>query len=407
MTLPGSPPAKQLAAKFPPATIIYVTMSLDVGGTERHLTLIAPRLLAYGWNPIVFCLWRRGQLAASLEAAGIEVIGASGSNLPSRKWTHDAPNIALAWFRLAALVLRRRPQVIHCFLPVAYLLGAPLGLVLRVPIKVMSRRSLNLYQRGQSAVHKIECWLHRRMTAVIANSKRVALELITHENCAPEKVGLIYNGADLSGIAAAQPQKSSDGKATLTLIIVANLIPYKGHADLVAALGEIANRLPRRWQLLCVGRDEGLGEALRYQADGLGLTDNIHFLGQRSDVPQLLKEADIGILCSHQEGFSNAVIEGLAAGLPMVVTDVGGNAEAVTHGETGLVVPPHDPTTLGEAILALALDPVRRARMGAAAQADARRRFSIETCVQSYDRLYRGLMLGEKAGEIEGLAVDR
>ena len=407
MTLPGALPATQPAAAFPPATIIYVTMSLDVGGTEKHLSLIVPHLRAFGWKPVVVCLWRRGQLAASLEAAGVEVIGPSDSNRPSQEWTRDAPSIGLAWFKLAALVLRRRPQVIHFFLPVAYLLGAPLALLLRVPIKVMSRRSLNLYQRGQPAIHRIECWLHRKMSAVIANSKRVAFELIEREGCPPEKVGLIYNGTDLSEIAAAKPQNSCNGEARLTLIVVANLIPYKGHADLVTALGEIAGRLPRRWQLLCVGRDEGYGDVLRSQAEGLGMRDNIHFLGQRSDVPQLLKAADIGILCSHQEGFSNAIIEGLAAGLPMVVSDVGGNAEAVTDGETGLVVPPHAPTALADAILALASDPDRRARMGAAAQADAQRRFSIETCVESYDRLYRGLMLGKNAGDMKGLRVER
>jgi glycosyltransferase involved in cell wall biosynthesis len=404
MTIPGALSATQPAVAFPPATIIYVTMSLDVGGTEKHLSLIAPRLRAVGWKPVVVCLWRRGQLAASVEAAGVEVVGPSDSNLPSKKWTRDAPSIALAWFKLAVLVLRRRPQVIHFFLPVAYLLGAPLALLLRVPIKVMSRRSLNLYQRGQPAIHRIERWLHRKMSAVIANSKRVAFELIEREGCAPEKVGLIYNGTDLSEIAAAKPQNP---KARLTLIMVANLIPYKGHADLVTALGEIAGRLPRRWQLLCVGRDDGLGDVLRSQAESLGMCDNIYFLGQRSDVPQLLKAADIGILCSHQEGFSNAIIEGLAAGLPMVVSDVGGNAEAVTDGETGLVVPPHAPTALAGAILALASDPDRRARMGAAAQANAQRRFSIETCVESYDRLYRGLMLGENAGDIEGLRAER
>ncbi len=405
MTLSSSPSATQASVPAVPSpTVVYVTMSLDVGGTERHLSLVAPRLRKCGWTPVVVCLWRRGSLADALEAEGVEVIGRSAPERPHRQWAGDAASLAFAWLKLVALVVRRRPQVMHFFLPVAYMLGAPIALLLRVPVKVMSRRSLNLYQRGHAAVYRIECWLHRHMTAVIANSQRVARELIEREGCAAEKVGLIYNGTDLSAIAAAQPVGDDRAAAQLTLIMVANLIPYKGHADLLTALGEISDRLPQPWQLLCIGRDEGFGETLRRQAAALGLTDNVRFLGQRSDVPSLLKAADIGILCSHQEGFSNAVIEGLAAGLPMVVTDVGGNAEAVTHGEAGLVVPPHEPAALGRAILDLATDRERRARMGAAARGRAVRHFSIESCVENYDRLYRGLLRGETAGTIPRLS---
>ncbi|NWG24074.1 MAG: glycosyltransferase [Pseudorhodoplanes sp.] len=389
-------------------TIVYVTMSLDTGGTEKHLSLVVPRLRDHGWTPIVYCLWRRGAFAAVLEQAGIEVIGRDAPDRAARDWKRDGLHLARAWLRLARLVARRKPQIMHFFLPLAYMLGAPLAILLRVPVKVMSRRSLNIYQGGQSAVHRVECWLHARMNAVVANSRRVARDLIDSEGCPPDKVGLIYNGTDLSAVSAVAPADGpgeSKAAPSLTLIIVANLIPYKGHADLLTALGGIASQLPQGWRLLCAGRDEGCGQQLIEQAGQLGIGANVHFLGERSDVPRLLRTADIGILCSHQEGFSNAVIEGLAAGLPMVVTDVGGNAEAVADGETGLVVPPRDPAALGRAILALAAEPDRRRSMGRAAREDAVRRFSIESCVDRYDRLYRGLMDHKLPGEIEGLRV--
>jgi glycosyltransferase involved in cell wall biosynthesis len=388
-------------------TIVYVTMSLDIGGTEKHLSLVVPRLRARGWTPIVYCLWRRGRFASVLEEAGIEVIGRDAPDRAARDWKRDGLYLAGAWLRLAHLVARRKPQIMHFFLPLAYMLGAPLAILLRVPVKVMSRRSLNTYQGGQSGVHRIERFLHARMNAVVANSKRVARDLIESEGCPPDKVGLIYNGTDLSAVsAAARDESSGEGQAAppLTLIIVANLIPYKGHADLLTALGGIASQLPQGWRILCAGRDEGCGRQLVEQAGQLGIGANVHFLGERSDVPQLLKTADIGILCSHQEGFSNAVIEGLAAGLPMVVTDVGGNAEAVADDETGLVVPPHDPAALGRAILALAMEPERRRKMGRAAREDAVRRFSIESCVDHYDRLYRGLIDHKLPGEIRAFA---
>lgn len=388
-------------------TILYVTMSLDVGGTERHLSLIAPGLRERGWNPVVFCLWRRGQLASALEEAGIEVIG--GPGFSNERWfgLKRVTTLTRSLAQLTAIILRRKPQIIHFYLPLAYMLGAPIAILYRIPIKVMSRRSLNLYQRKHLAVREIEHWLHKHMTALLANSRRVADELIQQEGCAPENVGLIYNGTDLSTLATAKrPYSTLDVPASeLTLLVVANLIPYKGHADLLSALGQVALEMPQPWQLICVGRDQGHGLQLRDQVTKLGLEKNIHFLGERNDIPQLLKAANIGILSSHEEGFSNAVIEGMAAALPMIVTDVGGNAEAVQNGITGLVVPPHNPTALGHAVLQLASDPDLRARMGAKARERAEQQFSLQSCVLKYDRLYRGLLNGQKLAQINGVGL--
>ena len=127
------------------------------------------------------------------------------------------------------------------------------------------------------------------------------------------------------------------------------------------------------------------------------LADLLHgairtWLGQRDDAPALLAAAGVGILCSHQEGFSNSILEGMAAGLPMLVTDVGGNAEAVVDGETGLVVPAHDPARLGAALASLAGDPAPRRAMGAAGRRRAAEHFSLDECVAAYERLYEGLL---------------
>jgi glycosyltransferase involved in cell wall biosynthesis len=189
------------------------------------------------------------------------------------------------------------------------------------------------------------------------------------------------------------------------LIIVANLIPYKGHADLVQALAICRQRMPLDWCLLIVGRDDGIQEQLQRQIDIIGSADRIRFLGARRDVPALLAAADIGLLVSHQEGFSNAILEGMAAGLPMIVTDVGGNAEAVRHGETGLVVPARDPDQLAAAIVRLSNDAAARNAFGNAGRERVREYFSFASCVDRYDRLYRGLWRGDVPQQIEGVAV--
>jgi len=381
-------------------------MSLDIGGTERHLSLIAPRLRDLGWRPVIFCLWRRGDLATALETAGIEIVGGRATVRPDKRWWCDMHHIALSWAQLIILTLRHRPKVMHFFLPLAYMLGAPISILLRVPVRLMSRRSLNIYQGGHSMIWKIEKRLHASMTAILANSTPVARELIEEEGCPPGKVGIIYSGTDLTAITSEQrPSLDVMGlaPAQFTMITVANLIPYKGHADLLNALSQIASNLPESWRLLCVGRDDGCGQSLHEQALELGLSANVLWLGERDDVPRLLKLADIGVLSSHQEGFSNSVIEGLAAGLPMVVTDVGGNAEAVIDGETGLVVPPRDSAALGRALLQLALDPDARKKMSEAASDRAKNNFSIDGCVNQYDRLYRALIANKTLEAVDGL----
>ena len=225
------------------------------------------------------------------------------------------------------------------------------------------------------------------MAAVLGNSAAVVTELRA-EGVAEDRLCLLYHGVDLSAYSAS-PARDGD---SLNMVIVANLIPYKGHADLLDALGGIRGQLPGGWTLHCVGRDDGQGEALRARATSLGIERNIRWLGERDDVPAILGRADLGILCSHQEGFANSILEGMAAGLAMVVTDVGGNREAVVDGVTGLVVPPRDPTALEAAILDLARDPDRRAVMGKAARARAQENFSMDACVAGYVRLYDGLV---------------
>ena len=140
-------------------------------------------------------------------------------------------------------------------------------------------------------------------------------------------------------------------------MVIANLIPYKGHRELIEGLSHIERELPGDWRILLVGRDHGIRAELEALSTTCGVSHRIRFLGQRSDIPALLAAADFGLLTSREEGFSNVILEGMAAGLAMIVTDVGGNAEAVVHGETGFVVPPRNPKAIGDAILELARNP--------------------------------------------------
>ena len=176
-------------------------------------------------------------------------------------------------------------------------------------------------------------------------------------------------------------------------VMVANLIPYKGHKDLIEALAMAAPQLPPSWQVLCVGRDEGRRSELEALAVTKGLAPNVRFLGQRSDISYLLAAADFGVLPPREnETISNAILESMRASLPMAVTDIGGNAEAVIDGETGFVVPPRDPSALCSAILQLAHDPALRRELGNAGRQRVTTSFTLDDCVAEYCALYVDLI---------------
>jgi glycosyltransferase involved in cell wall biosynthesis len=377
--------------------ILFVTSSLDVGGTERHLASISGVLRARGWTVVVYSTGGEGPFAEVLRRDGIRVIVAP------RPVRGRALRLPLAAFHLLRVLLKGRFAIVHFFLPEAYIIGAPLAFLVRAGLLIMSRRSLNDYQEKLPLGGLVERRLHSLMTAVLANSRSVAKQL-EDEGVAARRIGLIYNGVGETGhVGASRPQvRAMLGleEAALVLVIVANLIPYKGHLDLIEALGLIAGGMPPGWQLLVVGRDEGVGAAIRSRADALGIDSHVSLLGIRSDVPDLLNASDIAVLASHQEGFSNAIIEGMQAGLPMIVTDVGGNAEAVVDGESGLVVAPHNPNALGNAILRLASDGGLRRRYGDAGRRRVEAYFSLNGCVAAYEALYCGLLRGEAPADI-------
>lgn len=365
--------------------ILYVIGSLDLGGAERHLAQITPALRNAGWTPTIYCLTHRGAQYAELERQGVSVIG------PPYEYKARGQLIRLlaliaSCAKLLGILLLRRPSIIHFFLPLAYVIGTPLSIVAGVPIRIMSRRSLNFYQRRYPLISWLERRFHRHMNCVLGNSGAVIKDLLA-EGVDVTRTKLIHNGIDLNPFGETSSAEENR-PSSLVFIIVANLIQYKGHADLIEAFASISHSLPAGWKLWCVGRDDGLKEGLQLLAKTRNVADNVVFLGPQTDVPSLLKSADISILCSHEEGFSNAILEAMAAQLPVIATNVGGNPEAVVHGETGLIVPSKDPTSLAQAILYLALNPQLRKDMGRAGRRRVKSLFSIDRCAQAYSDLY-------------------
>ncbi|MBI3506457.1 MAG: glycosyltransferase [Proteobacteria bacterium] len=389
--------------------VLVLTSSLRVGGTERHLSTILPLLAERGWRIGVARLGPDGPVGDALRAAGIAVFDAESRASQIRvlpRPLRGAVSYALQTLPLVRLIWSGRPKLVHAFLPNPTSIGGLACLAYGFRPWISSRRALNLYQAQNASASWLERWTMRRADAVLGNSTAILRDL-RGEGIAESRLALIHNGVGLAMPADARAAVracegiSPDG---LLLVIVANLLPYKGHLDLVEALGRVAGRLPADWTLLCVGRNDGLQAEIEARADAGGIAGRVRFAGERADVRPLLVAADLYVSASHEEGFSNSVLEAMAAGLPVIATRVGGTPDAVQDGETGLLVPARDAGAMGDAILRLAADGGLRARMGMAGRARVEAEFAIGRCVDSYDAVYRGITLNPAAWPSDLLA---
>lgn len=355
-----------------------------------HLLQVLPSLVRRGLEVRVQTLTNRGELADQLEHAGVNVLGhrRSTSSIRSRNLLARAARLLRAVASITRILVAWRPDVVHFFLPSAYLVGAPCAILFSRAKRAMSRRSLDDYQRERPLLARVERQLHYFMHGLCGNSAAIIKQLAA-EGAPLDRLHLIYNGVDLSRFPLVE-QKPRDSDHPLTFLIVANLIAYKGHADLIDAFALARKRLPP-WRLVCAGRDDGIGSTLRARAAAAEIATEIQFVGNRSDIPELMRQADVAVLSSHQEGFPNAVIEAMAAGLPVVATAVGGVIEAVIHGETGFLVPIRDPSAMAEALVTIARDATLRKRFGEQGRAVAQRRFALDTCADAYISFYRRL----------------
>jgi glycosyltransferase involved in cell wall biosynthesis len=203
---------------------------------------------------------------------------------------------------------------------------------------------------------------------------------------------LLYNGisgALVERLAAAQRRPAQPDAPRV--MIVGRLAPQKGHRDFLAASAELLRRFPRA-ELRIVGAGALLDELCAF-ANELGIVHAAHFLGQRSDVPDLLLETDLLVSASIWEGFPTVILEAMAAGAPVVATDVSGSRELVRDGQTGRLVPMGQPAALAQVMIEMLEQPEHTYQMAKAAQQQVRR-YTLEYTAAGYEQLYQAILHG-------------
>ena len=370
-----------------PIRVLYVMTTLDVGGAEGQFALLAERLDRRRFDVMVITLGDESALARRLRDVGIPVVALRV--VTSAGW-HPFRLLA-AIPRVLAEVRHFRPAIVHGVLIHGYLLGGFAARFNGVPVLISSRRALSSAKTRFRPLLILEQWVNRFTRVVIANSEAVRQDAIRAEGLPAHKVRVIWNG-----IVATRYSQPVDESLRVGLelqysepviAIVSNFIRYKGHAHFLRAFAALAAEHTRATAILIGdGPERRTCEAL---VSDLQIADKVRFLGQRPDVPRLLQLADIVVHPSLTEGFSNAILEAMAAGKPVIATNVGGNPEAVTHGVTGYIVTPADADALLAPMRLLSSDRTLRESMGAAGRQRIASSFSIEGMIQRYEDCYR------------------
>jgi glycosyltransferase involved in cell wall biosynthesis len=375
-------------ARISKRKVFHLVDSLNVGGTETQAVELALRMPANAYSTTLGCLSAKGPLLDRLKGSDVLV------EEFHPKGGLDSPGGFYETLRLAVYLRRGRFQVLHAHDLWSNLMGVPAALLARVPAIISSQRDLSHFDwyRGikRKALRQIQCM----SSVLLANATPIRDALVAEDGFPPSKLRVIHNGVDTSKFQAGVRDRErlfpglEDGKL---VVLVGNMhSDVKGHPWLIAAAPAVLKEFPETRFVLA-----GDGEArvtFERQVEELGVGGNFRFLGSRTDVPDILASCDIAVLPSKAEGLPNAVLEYMAAGLPTIVSRVGGNPELVQDGVTGLLVPPQDSAALEQALLRLLRDEEFSRRIGANGQRMAIQDFSFERLVREVDELYSDLL---------------
>ena len=348
----------------------------ESGGAEMLVRNLSLAYAARGHQCHVVYISDAAALGASAAYERGFVAALDGAGIGHTMLGHDSRrNPLLGAWRLRRAVRAFRPDVLHLHLAWGLLFQA-LGLL----------RARTVYTH-HNIVFKFPPRLFRIfdrfVTRYVAICEACRTVLAQHVG---RPIVLIYNGVPRS---FAQPAVDRVDRQVIEVLSVGNLTPQKYYPRLVAAASLLVRALAARgcairFRIAGEGPERGAIERLVAEA---GLVDHIELLGARRDVAALMAQADVLVLASRFEGLPLTLIEAAMAGLPVVATDVGGNAEIVADGVTGSLVPPSDPAAIARAIQAITDDAALRTRMGEAACARANR-FALDRCVDAHLALY-------------------
>jgi glycosyltransferase involved in cell wall biosynthesis len=361
--------------------ILQIIPTLDRGGAEKQLCLLAAGLPRNEFDVHVCTLTRSGPLAAGLAQAGIPPVSIG------KRWKLDPQ----AFWRLKEHVARLKPDLIHTWMFAANTYGFAAARLCGVRNIVVGQRCVDPWKSRLQLT--LDGALARRCRQVVVNSEGVRDFYVRHGTPA-EQVRVIANGVALPAPPAAtrrQMLAELELPAGSRLIaLIGRLWPQKRVKDAIWA-ADLLKVIRDDVHLLVIGDGPQRDRLHRYRDQCL-IRDKVHFLGERGDVPQILPHCDVLWSTSGYEGQSNVILEAMAAGVPIVATDIPGTRELIASGVTGCLVRVGDRASLAKWTERLLNDAALAGRLAAAARQRVQSEFSVEKMVERHAELYRELL---------------
>ncbi len=359
--------------------VLLAIESSGPGGAENVVLSLAVALRSAGEDPIIATL-RPGWMTERAVEAKLPVW-----IVPQR------PGLDLAWvFAFARRLRRERIDVLHSHEFAMNAFGGAAALLARVPaLSTIHGRSWVSERSRRVLAYRV---LRRLGIPIVAVSEDLAGFLAQGLDLSRSSLTVVHNGIPLPPLVSTEEHAARRAVARSTLAVppdgpllvaVGNLYPVKDHATLLRALAQLPSA-----RVAIAGRGEEEGR-LRQLAAELGLSDRLHLLGLRDDVDTVLAAGEVFVQSSLSEGLPLAVLEAMAAGLPVVATRVGGIAEAVEDGKTGYLAPAADPAALAAALRRVLEANDRGAALGELGRRRAETEFSVEVMTERYRTLYR------------------
>ncbi len=360
-----------------PARILFYVPCLGMGGVEKKVRDIAMALPRDRFDPVVVwsCYW--GSLGDDLQSAGIPVLQLP-FNRPRRLC------------EVVTAIRELQPDIFHSFSYRKEDCDVRAALQAGVP-KILTYRADVRFWDGASALQEWETFRNQGTHRIAVCSEAVAKVVRNVEKVPDAKIRVIYNGVKFPDEASSDPTIRENlgippGDALIGY--VGNYRQEKGHETLLRAFRQVLDERPSVRLLCCGVSHPGVKSRLEALATELRLNDRVTLLDLQLDVDPIYRALDLYVHPSDTEGFSNSLLEGMSHGKPVVATRAGGNAEAVRHGETGLLVPPGDPAAMSKAILTLLADADLAAKLGSAARNRVQKSFQFHNMLNGYIDLY-------------------
>jgi glycosyltransferase involved in cell wall biosynthesis len=377
-------------------SILYIIGDLNIGGTEKHLLNILP-YLQKEFNVSIYTFKEKGELAYLFEKNGIKVNTVIFSeyfkNFP--KFFKMIFLLPITIINLFFIIFKIKPKIIHMFLPESYLIGSISSYFNINTIKIMSRRSKNYYFKKKKYYKYIEKFFHKKTNLLVANSQSVLKDL--KSECSDDyKIKLIYNGVKIPSTNKFNVnyhkmkfiKKKYKINDEIVIIFLANLIPYKNHAYFINIANQIIKKNNIKLKFLIVGQDRGIKNNLINMLAEYNIKNSFDFIENIKDPEDLFLISDISILCSIHEGFSNAILEAMSYGLPVVASNVGGNKDSITNNKNGYLFNLENSDELYLSLMDLINNKEKRIIFGQNSLKMIHKKFNIDYCVNEYISMY-------------------